>query len=400
MLMLPPRKMRRREVLQTALAAAAVTPRPQVPPAATPDWLGAIVARATALGGPGLLLSYEVDGKSPFDRTHANCAYVYDNAAAGLALLQGHTDLARRLGDALVQAQAHDRFWQDGRLRNAYKAGAAPATGPYPLPGYWDAVASRWTEDAYQVGTATGVVAWAMLVWLALARATGDGRYTQAASRAGDWVIRTTQVTRGYSGGFLGFEPGPERLGWASTEHNLDLAVAFAGLGRAAAAAHAQSFLENMWDSEAGRFMTGLRPDGSLNDTPAADANLWPILLPGAMRAWTRAFGWVMTHLGVPEANPQGVDFNDDRDGIWLEGTAYAAMVARQVGPAALAARMRATLAAQTAPSGMVYASSVPRLTTGLSTGLTTEPDFYYYRRAHLGATAWAALKSTPFALP
>jgi hypothetical protein len=382
--------------MQTALAAA-IAPSAAAP-ALGPDWVGAIARRAATLSGPGLLLSYEVSGSSPFDQTHANCAYVYDNAAAGLALLQGgHVDLARRLGDALLQAQAHDRFWQDGRLRNAYKAGPAPKIGPYPLPGRWDAAASRWTEDAYQVGTATGVVAWAMLLWLALARATGDARYTQAASRAGDWVIRATQVRRGFSGGFLGFEPGPERLGWASTEHNLDLAVAFAALGRTDAAAHARAFVDSMWDGAAGRFMTGLRPDGSVNDTPAVDANLWPILVPGAPPTWPRALGWVMAHQGVPAADPQGVDFNDDRDGIWLEGTAYVLMVAKLLGRGGLAARMHATLVSQTAPSGLVYASSVPRLTTGLSTGLTVQPDFYYYRRAHLGATAWAAMSDTPF---
>ena len=52
-----------------------------------------------------------------------------------------------------------DRHFRDGRLRNAYVAGPPTAR----LPGWWDAAAGRWVEDAYQVGTATGVVAWAML---------------------------------------------------------------------------------------------------------------------------------------------------------------------------------------------------------------------------------------------
>ena len=57
-----------------------------------------------------------------------------------------------------------------------------------------------------------------------------------------------------------------------------------------------------------------------------------------------------------------------------------------------LAARMMRTLIDQTAPGGLVWATNVQRLTTGFSTGLTTEADFFYYRRPHIGATGWAAL--------
>lgn len=362
-------------------------------PPPPPDWLGAVAARAKALQGPGLIQSYDVAGDAPFDVAHGNCAYVYDNAVAGLALLAGgRTEFARRIGDALVMAQANDRFWKDGRFRNAYKSGPAPAVGTYPLPGWWNAGAARWTEDAYQVGTATGVVGWAMLLLLALHRATGDARYLASAGHAGDWVVRATRVTRGFSGGFLGFEPGPERLGWVSTEHNLDLAVAFAGLGRTDAAAHARDFVGAMWNARAGRFMTGLTPDGSVNPLPAVDANIWPLLAPGAEAAWAPALAWVAAHLGVPPLEPAGVDFNDDRDGIWLEGTAFMVLAAQRARQTQMSEPMMATLRAQTSPDGLVWACTVPRLTTGLSTGLTDDADFFYYRRGALAPTAWAAL--------
>jgi hypothetical protein len=391
----------RRQALGMLAAAPMVTASP--PP---PNWLAALATRAAALGGPGLMQSYDVSGASagsigPFDQAHGNCAYVYDNAAAGLALLAGgHTDLATRIGDALVMAQTNDRFWKDGRFRNAYRSGPAPASGAYPLPGWWDAGAGRWTEDAYQAGTATGVVGWAMLLLLALHRATDDARYRDAAARAGDWVVRATQVTRGFSGGFIGFEPGPTRLGWVSTEHNLDLAVAFAWLGRTDEAAHARDFVVSMWNGHEGRFMTGLRPDGAVNTTAAVDANIWPLLAPGGDPVWAPALGWVLAHQGVPPREPFGVDFNDDRDGIWLEGTAYVALAAARTRDTAVASRMMVTLRAETSPDGLVWASSVPRLTTGLSTGLTDEADFFYYRRGHVGATAWAALaglRRSPF---
>jgi hypothetical protein len=386
----------RRQVLTGAVAAATVAPAP-------PDWLGALAARVEALGGPGLLRSYDVSRETPFDRTHAQCAYVYDNAAAGLALLAGgRPDLARRLGDALVQAQGNDRYWHDGRFRNAYRAGPAPASGAYPMPGWWDAAQSRWVEDAYQAGTAAGVVAWAMLLLLALQNATGIARYGEAAGKAGDWVGRTAKVSRGYAGGFLGFEPGPQAVGWVSTEHNIDLAVAFAQLGRASDASHARDFVASMWEAKEGRFLAGLRPDGTPNPTAAVDANIWPSLTSFAEPAWQRALDWTLAHQGVPPAAPEGVSFSSAQDGIWLEGTAYVALAAKRAKRTDLAARMLATLRAQTAPGGLVWACSVARLTTGFSTGLTDTADFFYYRRPHVGATAWAAMAragADPFSL-
>ncbi len=353
------------------------------------SWLDALASRVRG----GLLLSYEGLGDSAFDRAHGNCAYVYDNAVAGVALLAGgRVAAARVLGDALVAAQGRDRFWKDDRWRNAYAAGPGPAAGSYPLPGWWDTAAGHWVEDAYQVGTSTGVVAWAMLFLLRLSAATGDARYRDTAARAGDWVESHVRGPRGYAGGFLGWETSPASLAWVSTEHNLDLAVAFAALGRTEAARHARVFVESMWDARAGRFFAGLTPDGADNQAAAVDANIWPLLAPGASPAWLPALDWVLAHQGVPAADPEGVDFNDDRDGIWLEGTAYVALLAQRVGWRAVAARMMRTLVDQTAPAGLVWASSVPRLTTGFSTGLTTQADFFYYRRPHIGATGWAAL--------
>ncbi len=366
------------------------------------DWLATLSQRVQALGGVGLLRSYDVAGSGDFDRAHGNCAYVYDNAVAGMALLAGgQVQAARRLGDALAAAQARDRFWKDGRLRNAYASGVVAATGDYPLPGWWDAKLGRWVEDSYQVSTATGVVAWAALFWMALHRATGQGSYRAAAERACDWIARATRVPAGYAGGFAGWEPSPAPLGWVSTEHNLDCSVAFAAASRGAEAAHARGFVAAMWRAAEGRFYAGLTPSGAPNTFSAVDANIWPLLAPGAPRAWTAARAWVMARHGVPQAAPEGVDFNDDRDGIWLEGTAYVALAARLAGEALLAGRMMQTLRAQTSGTGLVFACSVPRLSTGLSMGLGQAADFFYYRRPHVGATAWSALAnmaSNPFA--
>jgi hypothetical protein len=46
--------------------------------------------------------------------------------------------------------------------------------------------------------------------------------------------------------------------------------------------------------------------------------------------------------------------------------------------------------------SGLLNATRSARVTTGLSIDPTsTNADFFYYRRPHLGATAWAALAAT-----
>jgi hypothetical protein len=351
----------------------------------------------------GLLRSYEGLGTTPFDRVHENCAYVYDNAVAGLALLAGgNVAQARVVGDALVNAQQRDRYFLDGRLRNAYAAGPVTTTGAYPLSGWWDTDTKSWLEDGYQVGTATGVVAWAMIFLVRLTAATGDTSYRAAADRAADWVERNTRAARGYTGGFIGWEPHQIALTWVSTEHNLDLSVAFAAVGRSEPARHARAFVASLWDPRERRFLAGLTPTGAPNRAAAADANLWPLLAPGASPEWAPALDWVLAHQGVPASDPAGIDFNDDRDGIWLEGTAYVALLARLSGRPQLAARMMATLTQQTTPDGLVWATTVPRMTTGFSTGLMLQPDFVYYRRPHLGATAWAtlaALAKNPFQL-
>jgi hypothetical protein len=354
-------------------------------------WHDVLAARAAALGGAGLLQSYDVSGNTAFDRTQARCAYVYDNAVAGLALLAtGDRAGAAQIGDALAQAQAQDRFFHDGRLRNAYRAGPAPHQAPYPLAGWWDDASSRWLEDGYQAGTATGVLAWAMLLWIGLGAA-----YRKQALRAADFVQANLRGPRGFFGGFLGFEPAPRRVAWVSTEHNIDLAAAFAALGRTDAASHAADFVASMWRPAEGRFNIGLRPDGSVNDGSAIDANLWPLLATGAQPAWRKALPWVLSQHGLPPGpDADGVDFNTDRDGIWLEGTAITALACKRLGLPA--SRLMATLRAQTSPGGLIYASTTPLLTTGLSTGLDERAaDFFYYRRPHIAPTAWAVLAAS-----
>jgi hypothetical protein len=334
--------------------------------------------------GPVLLNSFVTESgpeKSDFDITQANAAYVYDNALAGLALLAaGEHDSAARIGAALEIAQNHDRFYQDGRLRNAYQAGAM--TTPAKLPGWWDAKASRWNEDPYQVGAQTGPIAWVMLLWAAL------GQHN-AANRAGDFLDDQLRTNRGYFGGFYGFEPSPLKLTWQSTEQNTDLVAAFTQLGRDEDAAHAKKFVTAMFDPVTKLFNAGTAPDGSKNNLLAADAGTWPYLAGLGSAASAR-------HAIDELSHGPGIGFSAASAGIWLEGTGFAALVLQKLKDER-ANRFTATIEANIAPCGYVYASVAETLSTGLTVGPSLLPGlapkpFNYYRRPALAPTAWAAL--------
>ncbi len=352
-------------------------------------------------GGAVLLRSWDgADGSSaPAEPALATAAFTYDNALAAIALTAcGRHVEAVRIGDALLEAATADRLGAAGRLRNAYRAGAQ-GERPIPPNGWWDSAAGRWDEDPTQVGTATGNVAWAGLALLTLGQATGEPRWRDGARVLAGWAVAHTADRRGpggYSGGITGYDDAPRRVGWKSTEHNTDLAALFAWLARdepawAAPAQAARAFLAAMWDGGSGRFLIGTLPDGLTPNTAGAglDAQVWPLLLPGAPPAWRRTLAWIERRYAVPG----GFDFNDDRDGLWVEGTAQAALAYGVAGRPAESERLLAGLAGQVSPGGYLWATREPRITTGLALGPdSTSADFYYRRRPALAATAWAVL--------
>ncbi len=345
----------------------------------------AVRGQMAALGdGPVLLNSYLVNtgpNADDFDLTQANAAYVYDNALAGFLLLAaGHRDEALRIGQALAIAQAHDREFTDGRLRNGYAAG--PMTMPAKLPGFWNTRTNQWDEDPYQVGTDTGPVAWAMLLWAALGMAA-------PANKAGNFLDEQLRAPLGYYGGFYGFDPSQQKLTWESTEQNLDLAVAFRKLGRAEDAGHAAAFVHAAYDSQAGLFKTGLAPGGKPGAMVAADAGIWPYLAGLGDAASAR-------HVITALRHGAGIGFSDASNSIWLEGTAFAALALKRLQDP-LAREFLNTVAANLSPQGYVYATIDPVLSTGLTVGPALqkgvpEQAFNYYRRPSLSATSWAGL--------
>jgi hypothetical protein len=328
-------------------------------------------------------------------------AFVYDNALALIALVAcGDVSDARPIGNALVSATLRDRSFGDGRIRNAYRAGAVGEGAPL-LPGWWDERNKLWAEDAAQDGTSTGNVAWAALALLTLHQATQDPKYLTGARRLIDWVLANTACgTEGFCGGFHGYDPQQVRLTWMSSEHNVDVAAAASWLFRLTrepaydeAAKRARGLLDRTFRGD--HFLLGTKPDGSLADAGllALDVQLWPWMAAAdAPAAWRKGLGFAQAHLSVDG----GFDFNGDRDGVWVEGTAQAALAYRIDGNRAAGAQLLAGLTADRTPSGLLNATRGPRLTTGLSIDPTgSTPDFFYYKRPHLGATAWAVLAET-----
>ena len=359
----------------------------------------AISTRVDAYPGAGPVLLRSYDGErgegaadEPALRT---AAFSYDNALAVVGLLAcGKPALAVRIGEALRLAANGD-----ARLRNTYRDGAVRDK---PLAnGWWEAKENRWIEDAYQDSTATGNVAWTALAMLALFDATHEPRWRDAALHLGKWLSENTADSRGaggFSGGIDGFDASPKKLAWKSTEQNIDLAALFTWLSHlqpsadwAARANAARSFVRSQWNAHDGYFLVGTLPDGVTPNraTSGLDVQMWAQLLPDAPREWRSAVAYAEREHAVAG----GFDFNTDRDGLWLEGTAQAALVYRKLGREADAGKLFATIMAQFSSGGLLYATREPRITTGLAVNQdSTSADFYYYRRPHLGATAWAAL--------
>jgi hypothetical protein len=363
--------------------------------------------RVAAVTGaePIFLRSYDAaSGSGEGAEPALNGAFSYDNALAAIALRAcGDIAAARRIADALWLAAGSDRGYAPGRLRNAYRPGPVKETPVAPM-GWWNASQGRWNEDPYEVGSATGNLAWAALGLLTLGDATQDPRYAAGAASIGHWIVaQTDDATKppGFTGGLYGYDDTTQRLTWKSTEHNTDLVAMFDWLARLQPnagwqdhAAKARGFVTQQWDPKALRFAVGTLPDGATPNrkNSGLDAQLWPLLVKDAADGWRRVIAQVEAKYAVGD----GFDFNDDRDGIWSEGTAQAALVYRALGMNAKADRRLAWLAGEISPGGLLWATDQPRITTGLALSpQSTKDDFYYYRLPHLGATAWAALAAT-----
>lgn len=348
------------------------------------------------------LVSFKITAvNTDFERTIRDVAFTYDNAVAALAFIaSGDRPRAKQIVDAIIHAQNNDRFYNDGRIRNAYRGGALVSPdGRVPMPGWYDNKANRWVEDEFQVSTHTGNMAWSMLALLGYYETYGGEPYLDAAIRIGEWVERHCRDSRGaggYLGGYSGWEPNPSLLQYKATEHNLDLYAAFQRLylitknsvwqKRANAA---KTFVLSMWDEKEGKFWTGVKPDGVTvhQETIPLDIQAWaPLALQEEGKPYWKALNYAEQKLRVDD----GFDFNQDRDRIWYEGTAQMAVAYQYTGQMDKAKALISTLLAAQDASGGIPAVNQDGLTTGFA--LPTGEPWFYFNRLHVGATAWMVL--------
>jgi hypothetical protein len=358
-------------------------------------------ATAVPGDGPMLLPSYPTL-KQNDDATRAleNVAFVYDNAVAGIALTAcGEPAQAKRIADAFVLAAAHDPTFKDGRLRNAYRGGAVNGN-KVELPGYWQSHGNYWSQDPYQVGTASGNVAWAALLLLTVYDSTHDRRYLDAAIAQLHWIQAHVAGASppAYEGGLFGYDNAQRSQHWKATEHNIDIYAAATWASResgdaslAEQAKLAASFVNAMWDGEQHRFLVGTLDDGKTlsRDKSGIDAQTWPLL---AFNPHPPAWNEVWTWIDAQHRSGNGYGYRRQPDGVWTEGTAQVA-TAMQAGGKTVPDSLWQLIAAQRSDDGMLYATPQSRIATDFAIGPTsTYADFFYYHEPHLGATAWAAL--------
>jgi len=128
------------------------------------------------------------------------------------------------------------------------------------------------------------------------------------------------------------------------------------------------------------------------------DAQAWSVLsLPNALAAHPSILGCAQANQLTAADGFSGFDFNEDRDGVWFEGTGHMATAyawANQL-PSAEFYRQELNRAQATPPFGDgfgIAAASHDAMSTGFG--------FKLFRRLHTGATAWqvfAQLGSNPY---
>lgn len=334
-------------------------------------------------------------GNDP-DQKIKNTAFIYDNALALIAFLTRGTpeDLRRAkiLADSFIYAQENDRYFTDGRLRNAYASGDITLfhRTDVKLPGWWDFSKGMWNEDVQQVSTYSGNIAWAIIALCSYYEKAGGEKYLDAAERLATWIDMNAKGRgNGYAGGYQGWEKNQNAITWESTLDNINIYAAFRklyGLTKDPVweqrANYAKQFVQSMQMPSSQIFWTG-----TLDDSTTINKSVIPLDVQAALNLTIGEYP-----LGLASLNSshyltadgfEGFDANSDLDGIWFEGTARIALAYQMNADPKNASRYidgLSNLQQQLGENGIVAASR-----DNVSSGFLID----YYKRAHVGTTAW-----------
>ena len=350
-------------------------------------------------------------------------AYLYDNAVALIALSDAGADWhAQKIADAIVFAQAHDRAFDDGRLRNTYVSGDPKSDSgrsitarkiTIRLPGFWQD--GRWQEDFYTVSTSTGNMAWTILALCAATKnAPADKReeYLEAATRAADFILTLKSSDGGFTAGYEGWDDDQVKVTYKSTEHNIALICAFTALADAVAehnpgksagyreaSEYAKAFVFSTYDKKLHCFYTGTEDDGKTisEGVIPLDTNTLTILaLADELEDVYSILSFVENRMSVGD----GFDFSaGDLDGIWNEGTAQMAACYSLLGDAEKYDKIMLYLKTQAGKDGGIPAADRDGVSTGFVV-VGSDILWEYNNSESIAATSWyafAQMNGSPF---
>jgi len=350
---------------------------------------------------PHLLVSYEAT-ESPIDTFLRNPAYIYDNALAMIAFMNRGTDedwqRAGILANTFLECQKREPGFADNRLRNGYQSGLVidRLSKRAVLPGVWKEKQGKRIWDQFSANTNTGNIAWVIIALLKYYEVKGGEQYLNCAEVLAEWIDDYTFDLRG-AGGFTGGyeEFGRDKVLWKSTEHNLDVYVAFTKLDSFSSetkwdslAQHAKRFVEAMWNENDKYFWTGTDQDGiTINKKDSVeDVQSWAKLVFNLNKRYRSAVEWARENCYKECDGFKGFDFNTDKDGIWFEGTAHICLAFQNSGKLDssdfyLNQLRDAQVTANHNNKLGIVAACHDSVTTGF--------DWFYHNRLHVGATAW-----------
>ena len=350
-----------------------------------------------------------------------NAVYSYDNACSAMAFMAaGRQEDAKQIVDAFVYAVRHDRALAEpveGRIdrplraRNAYGSGIiSPMPGwgfSTRIPGWYNYVDEVWCEDRVMCGINPGNISYMALALLHYYNRYGGGEYLDTAASLMDWVILNCSDGRdGFTGGFDGWEeadpPVVYKNNYRSLEHNIDCYACFKALydikgDQRYKDAYESSlrFIKSLYDPTRKLFLTGTTGDGVTPDRSIVvlDAQVWCAM---ALGDEFEPYKDALTTVEKMKTKEGGYPFylaDEPKPGIWCEGTAFTALLYRELGDEARYKEAMDALTKQQLDSGLFPAASVDGLETGIY--LFDGKPWVYNKDPHITPTAWMIMAAT-----
>ncbi|MDP3790144.1 MAG: hypothetical protein Q8R48_07075, partial [Candidatus Omnitrophota bacterium] len=316
-------------------------------------------------------------------------AKVYDSALSVTALLARGTpediERAKILSNAFVYCQQNDPTFSDGRIRDEYWSTSIAAIDSN-------------NASVKEPGSGCGNLAWVIIALLQTYEYDkSNTQFLDTALELADFIQREYyDVYPGYKMGYIGWEPSQYKIATKSTENNAALYAAFYKLYKLTGDTNWRTRAESIynyleakaWNSIDEFFWRGgwgnFYPDRA---NPTLDANTLSLLALGKINIYTEALTWIYNNTRTIKDSFTGFDFNTDKDGVWFEGTAQAALAYKVYGRDADSNNYLAQL--HNAQSGAINNNGrgiVAASHDGVTTGFE---DKLYYAALHIGATSW-----------